>query len=102
MTLATFGSPSSGFSVAASAAWKAADVASALAAYEQLVTTHNMNRLYNGGLTLAPALKRLGELYEARGEFQLTVEGMRRAGEGDLYQRFLMLRDRLQRAAASR
>jgi DNA-binding SARP family transcriptional activator len=27
-----------------------------------------MNRLYNGALTLAPALKRLGELYEAKGD----------------------------------
>ena len=41
---------------------------SALAAYEQLVTTPTMNRLYNGALTLAPALKRLGELYEAKGD----------------------------------
>ncbi len=41
---------------------------SALMAYEQLVTTPTMNRLYNGGLTLAPALKRLGELYEAKGD----------------------------------
>lgn len=35
-------------------------------------------------------------LYEARGEFQLNVEAMRRAGAGDLYQRFLQIRDRLQ------
>jgi tetratricopeptide (TPR) repeat protein/tRNA A-37 threonylcarbamoyl transferase component Bud32 len=41
---------------------------SALVAYEQLVTTPTMNRLYNGGFTLAPALKRLGELYEAKGD----------------------------------
>ena len=41
---------------------------SALAAYEQLITTPTMNRLYNGGFSLAPTLKRLGELYEARGD----------------------------------
>ncbi|MBN9425318.1 MAG: exodeoxyribonuclease VII large subunit, partial [Burkholderiales bacterium] len=35
-------------------------------------------------------------LYEARGDFQLTVEAMRRAGAGDLYQRFLELKARLQ------
>lgn len=34
-------------------------------------------------------------LYEARGEFQLTVESMRRAGAGDLYRQFVELRDRL-------
>src|SRR5690606_33117593 len=33
----------------------------------------------------------------ARGEFQLNVEAMRRAGAGDLYRRFLELKDRLQR-----
>jgi exodeoxyribonuclease VII large subunit len=36
-------------------------------------------------------------LYEARGEFQLGVEVMRRAGLGALYERFLKLRDRLER-----
>ncbi|MGE5232456.1 MAG: tetratricopeptide repeat protein, partial [Deltaproteobacteria bacterium] len=41
---------------------------SALAAYERLVTTPNLNRMYNAGMTLAPTLKRLGELYEARGD----------------------------------
>src|SRR5690606_20827129 len=30
-------------------------------------------------------------LYEARGDFQLNVEAMRRAGAGDLYRRFLLL-----------
>lgn len=39
----------------------------------------------------------LATLYEARGEFQLNVEAMRRAGAGDLYRRFLELKDRLQR-----
>jgi len=35
-------------------------------------------------------------LYEARGDYQLSVESMRRAGAGDLYQRFLQLKARLQ------
>ena len=35
-------------------------------------------------------------LYEARGDYQLAVESMRRAGAGDLYQRFLQLKARLQ------
>ncbi|HYF60939.1 MAG TPA: exodeoxyribonuclease VII large subunit, partial [Burkholderiaceae bacterium] len=35
-------------------------------------------------------------LYEARGEFQLNVETMRRAGAGDLFQQFLRLKARLQ------
>jgi exodeoxyribonuclease VII large subunit len=34
-------------------------------------------------------------LYEARGEFQLNVEAMRRAGTGDLYQQFLQLKTQL-------
>ncbi len=34
-------------------------------------------------------------LYEARGDFQLNVEGMRRAGMGRLYERFLKLREQL-------
>jgi len=33
--------------------------------------------------------------YEARGEVQLTVETLRQAGQGALYERFLRLRDRL-------
>lgn len=36
-------------------------------------------------------------LYEARGDFQLTIERLRAAGTGDLHQQFLALRDRLQR-----
>lgn len=35
-------------------------------------------------------------LYEARGEFQLSVEAMRRAGAGDLHRRFLLLKEKLQ------
>ena len=38
---------------------------------------------------------RLG-VYGARGELQLIVESMRRAGDGALYERFLRLRDRLE------
>jgi exodeoxyribonuclease VII large subunit len=36
-------------------------------------------------------------LYEPRGRFQLTVESMRRAGLGPLYERFLKLKDKLER-----
>ncbi len=42
-------------------------------------------------------LRALPTLYEARGEFQLNVEMMRRAGAGDLFARFLELKERLQR-----
>ncbi|MBI5329861.1 MAG: exodeoxyribonuclease VII large subunit [Betaproteobacteria bacterium] len=35
-------------------------------------------------------------LYEARGEYQLVVEAVRRAGQGDLYERFLRLKARLE------
>lgn len=34
-------------------------------------------------------------LYEARGEFQLAVESMRRSGLGQLFERFLRLKERL-------
>ncbi len=34
-------------------------------------------------------------LYEARGDFQLNVESMRRAGQGALFEAFLKLRDKL-------
>ena len=40
-------------------------------------------------------LRALPTLYEPRGRFQLTVEGMRRAGLGPLYERFLRLKDKL-------
>ena len=36
-------------------------------------------------------------LYEPRGRFQLTVEGLRRAGLGPLYERFLKLKEKLER-----
>ncbi len=35
-------------------------------------------------------------LYEPRGDFQLTIEAMRPAGAGDLFQRFLKLKEKLQ------
>ena len=35
-------------------------------------------------------------LYEPRGRFQLTVESMRRAGVGPLYERFLRVKEKLQ------
>src|SRR3954469_13980755 len=36
-------------------------------------------------------------LYEPRGRFQLNVEAMRRAGLGPLYERFLQLKEKLER-----
>jgi len=40
-------------------------------------------------------VRALATLYQPRGDFQLQVEAMRRAGAGDLYQRFLQLREKL-------
>jgi exodeoxyribonuclease VII large subunit len=40
-------------------------------------------------------VRALVTLYEPRGRFQLNVEGMRRAGLGPLYERFLKLKERL-------
>ena len=42
-------------------------------------------------------VRALVTLYEPRGRFQLTVEGMRRAGLGALYERFLRLKEQLTR-----
>ena len=39
----------------------------------------------------------LVSFYEARGEFQLTVETMRQAGLGALFEQFIRLRDRLEK-----
>lgn len=39
----------------------------------------------------------LATIYEARGEFQLNVDSLRRNGIGDLYERFLRLKDKLER-----
>src|SRR5512134_3332986 len=40
-------------------------------------------------------VRALATLYEPRGRFQLTVDAMRRAGLGPLYERFLRLKDKL-------
>jgi len=40
-------------------------------------------------------IRALPTLYEPRGRFQLTVEAMRRAGLGPLYERFLRLKEKL-------
>jgi exodeoxyribonuclease VII large subunit len=40
-------------------------------------------------------VRALPTLYEPKGRFQLTVEAMRRAGLGPLYERFLRLKERL-------
>jgi exodeoxyribonuclease VII large subunit len=37
-------------------------------------------------------------LYEPRGDFQLNVEAMRHAGQGDLFEAFLRLKEKLQQA----
>ena len=42
-------------------------------------------------------VRALVTLYEARGDFQLNVETMRRAGQGALFEAFLRLRDKLER-----
>jgi exodeoxyribonuclease VII large subunit len=49
-------------------------------------------RLENGQQVEAHVL---ASLFEARGEFQLNVENLRRAGLGQLYEAFVRLRDRL-------
>jgi exodeoxyribonuclease VII large subunit len=45
---------------------------------------------------LAVEARVLVTLYEPRGRFQLTVEGLRRAGVGPLYERFVRLKEKLQ------
>lgn len=50
-------------------------------------------RLENGQQVEARALV---SFYEPRGEFQLNVEAIRRAGQGDLYERFLRLKAQLE------
>lgn len=42
-------------------------------------------------------VRALATLYEPRGRFQLTVEAMRQAGMGPLFERFLRLKSRLER-----
>ena len=50
-------------------------------------------RLENGQKIEARALV---SFYEPRGEFQLNIEAIRRAGQGDLFERFLQLKARLE------
>lgn len=50
-------------------------------------------RLENGQKIEARALV---SFYEPRGEFQLNVEAVRRAGQGDLFERFLRLKTQLE------
>src|SRR5574343_1601499 len=50
-------------------------------------------RLENGQQIEARALV---SFYEPRGEFQLNVEAIRRAGQGDLFERFLRLKAQLE------
>lgn len=45
---------------------------------------------------LSVEVQALVSLYEPRGDFQLNVETMRRAGQGALFEAFVRLRDRLQ------
>jgi exodeoxyribonuclease VII large subunit len=62
-----------------------------------------MFRSRNQSLDWSPAegmkveVQALLTLYEARGEFQLNIEAMRRAGLGALFEAFVKLRDRLER-----
>jgi len=51
-------------------------------------------RLENGQQVEAQALV---TLYEARGEFQLNIEGLRRAGAGALFEAYTRLREKLER-----
>ncbi|MDP3638609.1 MAG: exodeoxyribonuclease VII large subunit [Azonexus sp.] len=50
-------------------------------------------RLENGQKVEARALV---SFYEPRGEFQLNIEAIRRAGQGDLFERFLRLKTKLE------
>jgi tetratricopeptide (TPR) repeat protein len=46
---------------------------SALTAYERYVTTPYLDRIASDAFELAPSHKRLGELYEARGDREKAV-----------------------------
>jgi exodeoxyribonuclease VII large subunit len=46
----------------------------------------------------AVEVRALVSMYEARGELQLNVDGMRRAGVGNLYEAFLRLKEKLSQA----
>ncbi len=47
---------------------------------------------------LAVEVRATASIYEARGEFQLNVESIRQAGAGELFERFLRLKARLEAA----
>jgi exodeoxyribonuclease VII large subunit len=47
---------------------------------------------------LAVEVRATPTIYEARGEFQLNVEAVRRAGQGTLYERFVRLKAKLEAA----
>ena len=51
-------------------------------------------RLENGQKVEARALV---SFYEPRGEFQLNIEAIRRAGQGDLFERFQQLKEKLEK-----
>lgn len=51
-------------------------------------------RLENGQKIEARALV---SFYEPRGEFQLNIDSVRRAGQGDLFERFLRLKEQLEK-----
>ncbi len=63
------------------------------------VMFRNRNRLLDWPLRegMQVELQGLVTLYEARGDFQITVENLRRAGQGALYEAFLRLKESLQR-----
>ena len=63
------------------------------------VMFRNRNRLLAWPLRegMQVELQGLVTLYEARGDFQITVENLRRAGQGALYEAFLRLKEGLQR-----
>jgi exodeoxyribonuclease VII large subunit len=51
-------------------------------------------RLENGQQIEA---RTLVSFYEPRGEFQLNVDAIRRAGQGDLFERFQQLKEKLEK-----
>jgi exodeoxyribonuclease VII large subunit len=63
------------------------------------VMFRNRNRLLDWPLRegMQVELQGLVTLYEARGDFQITVENLRRSGQGALYEAFLRLKESLQR-----
>jgi len=63
-----------GFFELAAAYEQARQLDSAVAFYERVVTTPGLGRIYDDAFTLAPALKRLGELCEERGNRAKALE----------------------------